>query len=130
MTGINILQLNELNKIKELCKKEINFDNIKEAYNNSEERKTTGELQEDVLKGLVVPLTKQSIDVYYNKLRKYLGKDYRFALIMLKNELTGLSKYNDPKQQHVKEILTCIINTYYDLLKVEFENETINIEKI
>ena len=126
MTGINILQLNELNKIKELCKKEINFDNIKEAYNNSEERKTTGELQEDVLKGLVVPLTKQSIDVYYNKLRKYLGKDYRFALIMLKNELTGLSKYNDPKQQHVKEILTCIINTYYDLLKVEFENETIN----
>ena len=128
MTGINILQLNELNKIKELCKKEINFDNIKEAYNNSEERKTTGELQEDVLKGLVVPLTKQSIDVYYNKLRKYLGKDYRFALIMLKNELTGLSKYNDPKQQHVKEILTCIINTYYDLLKVEFENETINIK--
>lgn len=128
MTGINILQLNELNKIKELCKKEINFDNIKEAYNNSEERKTTGELQEDVLKGLVVPLTKQSIDVYYNKLRKYLGKDYRFALIMLKNELTGLSKYNDPKQQHVKEILTCIINTYYDLLKVEFENETINTE--
>jgi hypothetical protein len=128
MTGINILQLNELNKIKELCKKEINFDNIKEAYNNSEERKTTGELQEDVLKGLVVPLTKQSIDVYYNKLRKYLGKDYRFALIMLKNELTGLSKYNDPKQQHVKEILTCIINAYYDLLKVEFENETINTE--
>ena len=128
MTGINILQLNELNKIKELCKKEINFDNIKEAYNNSEERKTTGELQEDVLKGLVVPLTKQSIDVYYDKLRKYLGKDYRFALIMLKNELTGLSKYNDPKQQHVKEILTCIINTYYDLLKVEFENETINTE--
>jgi len=128
MLGINILQLNELNKIKELCKKEINFDNIKEAYNNSEERKTTGELQEDVLKGLVVPLTKQSIDVYYNKLRKYLGKDYRFALIMLKNELTGLSKYNDPKQQHVKEILTCIINTYYDLLKVEFENETINTE--
>ena len=128
MTGINILQLNELNKIKELCKKEINFDNIKEAYNNSEERKTTGELQEDVLKGLVVPLTKQSIDVYYDKLRKYIGKDYRFALIMLKNELTGLSKYNDPKQQHVKEILTCIINTYYDLLKVEFENETINTE--
>ena len=128
MMGINILQLNELNKIKELCKKEINFDNIKEAYNNSEERKTTGELQEDVLKGLVVPLTKQSIDVYYNKLRKYLGKDYRFALIMLKNELTGLSKYNDPKQQHVKEILTCIINTYYDLLKVEFENETIKTQ--
>ena len=115
------LELQFLNECKSECEKYITFEKIKEIYEQSKEKQQHGTIDDKSLKDFVLPLAKKSIKECYNKLRYYVGKDYKYSLLYLNSKVD--KKIDGQLQQLILDIAKNITLFYYTLIKNEFEEQ-------